>query len=247
MWDAQLTMFADRGWRVIAPHFRGFGVGVAESDPIGTIAVPMGSDPVAISAIDDYAGDVIDLLDHLHITDAVVLGLSMGGYVAFAMQRLASNYIHALVLADTRPQADTPEGASNRVRLAQLARHRVVAAVVDDVMPKLLGETTWHERPAIVSEVRTLGLANSVSGVVGALDAMRTRPDSTDVLATIHLPTLILVGAEDALTPPGEAEAMHKAVTGSTLVVVPDAGHLSSLENADVFNEALAKFLEHRV
>src|SRR5262249_52053653 len=122
MWDAQLTAFADRGWRVIAPHFRGFGGGVAGSGvaapgPLGTTSVPMGSDPVAVSAIDDYAGDVIDLLDHLHITDAVVLGLSMGGYVAFAMLRLASNYIHALVLADTRPQADTPEGASNRVRL----------------------------------------------------------------------------------------------------------------------------------
>jgi len=247
MWDAQLTAFADRGWRVIAPHFRGFGVGVAGSDPIGTTSVPMGSDPVAVSAIDDYAADVIDLLDHLHITDAVVLGLSLGGYVAFAMLRLAPNYLHALVLADTRPQADTPEGASNRVRLAQLARDSGVGAVVDDILPKLVGETTRRERPAIVSNVRTLGLASSVSGVVGALGAMRTRPDSTDVLPTIHVPTLILVGAEDALTPPMDAEAMHKAVTGSSLVVVPDAGHLSSLENADAFNEALAKFLEHRV
>jgi 3-oxoadipate enol-lactonase len=171
----------------------------------------------------------------------------MGGYVAFALLRLAPNYIHALVLADTRPQADTPESASNRVRLAQLARDRGVAAVAGDVIPKLLGATTHRERPAVVSRARELALENSVNGVVGALDAMRTRPDSSDVLASIHVPTLIIVGDEDALTPPDAAEAMHKAIGGSSRVVVPGAGHLSNLEDAAAFNAALAKFLDHQV
>jgi 3-oxoadipate enol-lactonase len=246
MWEGQLTAFADRGWRVIAPHFRGFGQIEPGSNQVATKLQP-GWNQVAVSAIDDYTGDVIDLLDGLHITDAVVLGLSMGGYVALALLRLAPNYIHALVLADTRPQADTPDNAGNRLRLAQLARDQGIAAVVDDVLPKLVGETTRRDRPAVVSKVRSLALANSVSGVIGALDAMRTRPDSTELLASIHLPTLILVGAEDALTPPAVAEAMHNAIGGSTLVVVPGVGHLSSVEDPDAFNHALANFLEHRV
>ncbi len=247
MWERQLAVLADRGWRVIAPHFRGFGNVSPGSDPNGTTSVPLGSDPAAVSAIDDYAADIIDLLDSLHLHDAVVVGLSMGGYVALALLRLAPHYVHALVLADTRPQADTPESASNRVRLAQLARDHGVAAVADDVLPKLIGETTRRDRPAVVSRVRELALENSVSGVVGALDAMRTRPDSTAVLASIHAPTLIIVGDEDALTPPAVSEAMHKAVAGSSLVVVPGAGHLSNLEDADAFNAALAKFLDHQV
>ena len=237
MWEGQLGVFAARGWHVIAPHFRGFGT--MGSDP--------GSDPIAVSAIDDYAGDIIDLLDNLHITDAVVLGLSMGGYVALAMLRLAPNYIHALVLADTRPQADTPESASNRVRLAQLAGDRGVTAVADELVPKLVGETTRRNNPALVTAIRELALSTSVNGVVGALNAMRTRPDSTAVLASIRVPTLIVVGDEDGLTPPAVAEAMHHAIAGSTLTLVPRAGHLSSLEIADVFNDGLAKFLEHRV
>src|SRR6185295_17500733 len=92
MFEPQLA-FADRGWHVIAPQFRGFDDGAA--------------DPPAES-VDDYAGDAIDLLDSLHIHDAVVVGQSLGGYVAFAMLRLAPRYIRGLVLADTRPQADTP-------------------------------------------------------------------------------------------------------------------------------------------
>jgi 3-oxoadipate enol-lactonase len=250
MWESQLAAFADRGWHVIAPHFRGFGdwsPASKGSDPNGTTSVPSGSDPIAVSAIDDYAADVVDLLDSLQIPEAVVAGLSLGGYVAFAMMRLAPRYIHALVLADTRPEADTPEGAANRVRLAQLAREQGVAAVVDELLPKLLGPTTRRDRPAIVDTVRSLAVTNSVDGVVGALHAMKTRPDSTPVLASIHVPTLIVVGDEDGITPPPVAEAMKNAIAGSTLASVPRAGHLSSLENADAFTVALAQFLEHQV
>jgi len=236
MWEPQLAVFAARGWHALAPHFRGFATG---SDP--------GSDPVAVSAIDDYAGDVIDLLDALHMPDAVVVGLSMGGYVALAMMRLAPRYLHGVVLADTRADADTPEGAANRDRMAQLARERGVAAVVDELIPKLLGPATRRDNPAVEAAVRSLAAQNSVSGVVGALHALKTRPDSTPVLASIHVPALIVAGEEDAITPPAVAEGLHKGIAGSTLSIVPRAGHLSSLENTDAFNAALAQFLEHRV
>jgi len=249
MWESQLAALADRGWRVIAPHFRGFEArSQPPAPPAGTEVLRTDPVPTAgVSSVDDYAGDVIDLLDALHVPEAVVVGLSMGGYVALAMMRLAPRYIHALVLADTRPQADTPEGLENRKRMVQLARERGVAAVADEMVPKLVGETTRRERPDVVALVRALTLSSSVDGVIGALEAMKTRPDSTPLLASIHMPTLVIVGDEDGITPPGVAEAMQRAIAGSQLVVVSGAGHLPNLEDPHAFNTALAGFLEHRV
>jgi len=250
MWEPQLAAFAARGWHAIAPHLRGFGEwspASKGSDPTGTTGGTLGSDPVAVSAIDDYAADVIDLLDALHLPDAVVVGLSMGGYVALAMMRLAPRYLHGLVLADTRADADTPEGAANRDRMAQLARDRGVAAVVDELIPKLLGPTTRRDNPAVETTVRSMGAQQSVSSIVGALHALKTRPDSTPVLASIHVPALIVVGDDDLITPPAVADSLQKGIAGSTLSMIPRAGHLSSLENTDAFNAALAQFLEHRV
>jgi 3-oxoadipate enol-lactonase len=247
MWEPQLAAFAARGWRAIAPHFRGFGQLSPGSDPNGTDVVPLGSDPIVVSAIDDYAADVIDLLDTLHIPDAVVVGLSMGGYVALAMMRLAPRYLHGVVLADTRADPDTPEGATNRDRMAQLARERGVGAVVDELIPKLLGSTTRRDSPAVEVTVRSLAAQNSVAGVVGALHALKTRADSTPVLPSIHVPALIAAGEEDVITPPAVAEGLQKGIAGSTLSIIPRAGHLSSLENTTAFNDALVQFLEHRV
>ncbi len=231
MWEGQLAL-AEGGWHVIAPQLRGFDDGAG--------------DPPA-STVDDYAGDVIDLLDALHVKQAVVGGLSMGGYVAFALLRLASRYVQGLILADTRSQADTPEGAAGRARLLQLVQDKGPSAVADDMIPKLIGGTTRGARPAVAEQVRALALASSADAIAGAIRAMMTRPDSTSLLATIHVPTLIVVGEEDTLTPPAASEEMHRAIAGSGLVRIPDAGHLSNLERPDVFNAALAGFLSHRV
>ena len=242
MWEPQLAAFAARGWHTLAPHMRGFG----DWSPASKGSDP-GSDPFADSAIDDYAGDVVDLLDHLHIPDAVVVGLSMGGYVALAMMRLAPRYLSAVVLADTKAEADTPEGAANRDRMSQLAQEKGVAAVVDELQPKLLGDTTRRERPDVVAHVRSIALSAQVPAIVGALHALKTRPDSTPLLASIHVPALNVVGEEDVITPPAVAESMQRAIAGSSLTIVPRAGHLSNLEDTAAFNAALAHFLEHRV
>ena len=186
MWEGQLPLAAG-GWRVIAPQLRGFDGGAG--------------DPPAAS-VDDYAGDVIDLLDALHVKQAVIGGLSMGGYVAFALLRLAARYVQGLVLADTRPQADTPDGVAGRRRLLQVVQDNGPSAVADELIPKLLGETTRGTRPAVVDLVRALAIANSSDAIAGAIRALMTRPDSTPLLASIHVPTLVLVGDEDALTPP---------------------------------------------
>lgn len=231
MWEPQLAL-ADSGWRVVAPHLRGFDGGA--------------SDPPA-SSVDDYAGDVIDLLDGLHVGDAVVGGLSMGGYVAFAIFRHAPRYVRALVLADTRSQADTPEGVAGRQQMLQLLDDRGPSAVADEMIPRLLGDSTRANRPDVVARVRSLVLANSPEPIAGAIRALMTRPDSTPLLPTIHCPVLIVVGDEDTVTPRQLSDQMHRAIAGSELAVIPGAGHLSNLEQPVVFNTMVARFLAHRV
>ena len=231
MWDGQLAL-AEGGWRVIVPQLRGFD-GAADDPPA--------------ASMDDYAGDVIDLLDGLHIHTAVIGGLSLGGYVAFAILRLAGRYVQGLILADTRPQADTPEGVEGRKRLLQLVQEKGPSAVADEMLPKLLGETTRRTRPDVVAQMRSLVLASSADAIAGAIRALMTRPDSTPLLSSIHVPTLIVVGEEDAVTPPAVAEEMHRSIHGSELTVIAGAGHLSNLEQPAGFNAALARFLGHRV
>lgn len=231
MWEPQLSL-ANEGWRIIAPHLRGYAGGTAEAQ---------------VSSVDDYAADVVDLLDALHIEDAVIGGLSMGGYVAFAILRRAPRYVRGLVLADTRSQADTPEGVQGRRRMLALVQEKGPAAVADEMLPKLLGASTRRDDPALVERIRAMILANSVPAIVGGVAALMTRPDSTPLLATIHVPTLIVVGEEDELTPPPLSRSMHEAIAGSELVTIPKAGHMSNMEQPQAFNAALVRFLGHRV
>jgi pimeloyl-ACP methyl ester carboxylesterase len=231
MWEPQLAM-ADRGWRVIAPHLRQFDGGTQE--------------PPAAS-VDDYAGDIVDLLDALQIHQAVIGGLSMGGYVSFALCRHAARYVQGLVIADSRAEADTPEGTAGRRKMLDLVAEKGPPAVAEEMLPKLVGRTTMEKRPDVVERVRALALSSSADAISGAISALMSRPDSTPTLTKIHVPTLIIVGAEDVITPPALSEKMHQAIPGSELVSIPEAGHLSSVERPDAFNNALANFLDHRV
>jgi pimeloyl-ACP methyl ester carboxylesterase len=231
MWEPQRAL-AELGWRLIVPHLRGFDEG-----PAGRSATSM----------DDYAGDIIDLLDSLHVDQAVIGGLSMGGYVTFALLRNAASYFQGLVLADTRPQADTPESVQARQRMQALVRDQGPTAVADEMMPKLLGETTRRQQPDVGERVRAIILANGTETISAALTAMMTRPDSTAMLSSIKLPTLIVVGEEDVITPPGLSVDMQKAISGSELVRIPGAGHMANLEQPAAFNEALSAFLSRRI
>jgi len=115
------------------------------------------------------------------------------------------------------------------------------------MIPKLLGDTTRRTKPAIVERLRALVLANSKETMSGALNALMTRPDSTPLLSSIHCPTLVMVGEEDTVTPRPLSEKMQQAIPGSELVVIPGAGHLSSVEQPMLFNQTVARFLAHRV
>ena len=214
------------GWMLVTPDLRNLG---------------HSSGPPATS-VDDHADDVLALMRHLGIERAVVGGVSMGGYVTFALLRKAPQRCRALVLADTRAEADSEEARAGRVTMRETARRHGLSAVADAMIPKLLG-TTSLASTALPSRVRELILSNAVGGVVDALDALRTRPDSTALLSTISAPAVVLVGEEDAVTPLPMAEAMRSRLANATLAVVPRGGHLANLEQSDAFNDALWAFL----
>jgi 3-oxoadipate enol-lactonase len=231
MWEPQFAL-ADHGWQVIAPHLRGF------DDPTAS--------PAADTTLDDYAGDIIDLLSCLGSGPAVVGGLSMGGYTAFALYRRAPGLFRGLVLADTRAEADSPDARTNRERMMGVARTGGATAIANEMLPKLLGGVTRATMPSVEARVRGLIQSSPPEAIVAALHAMLTRSDATPLLPSIAVPTLVIVGSDDALTPPALSATMAERIPGAELVIVPDAGHLASLEQPGLFNAALVRFL-HRL
>jgi pimeloyl-ACP methyl ester carboxylesterase len=226
LWADELFGLSDR-CRVIAPDLRGFG-----ESPSG----PPWS-------MESFADDVAELMERLDIEKAVIGGLSMGGYVAFDFVRRYSDRVHSLLLADTRSGADSDETRAKRRDLQTLARTAGAVAVADAQMTGMIGATTRESRPDVVQRVHAMLSAAPVEGIVGALEAMMNRPDSTRLLSEIDVPVLIVVGEEDALTPVKESRAMHAAIAGSTLAVIPKAGHVSNIENPVAFNSAMRNFL----
>ncbi len=227
-WEPQVRALGDR-FRLIALDLKGFG----RSD------APAGR---ANYSMDSYARELKAVLDDVGAPQATIVGLSLGGYIAFAFLRLFPEAVDRLVLADTRAEADAPEAIDKRSGQQEQVEHEGTAGLIEAMPNALLGEKTRANKPDVVDELRRL-MDNQPSGYIGALEAMKTRPDSTGDLAGIGVPTLIMVGEEDALTPPEFSRSMHEAVGGSRLVVIPEAGHISNLEAPDAFNGALAEFL----
>lgn len=227
MWAPQLQALGDRH-RLIAPDLPGFGGSDSPADPD---AWRMG----------DYGDAAKALLDFLGIASAVVVGHSMGGYVAFSLIRRYPDRVRALVLQDTRAGADSQETFATREEQQREVRAAGTAALRPRLLQKLLAPKNFGD-PSLESSVLSL-MDHPVSGYVAALEAMKHRPDSTPTLSRIRVPTLVVVGAEDVLTPPSVARAMQAAIPGARLAEVPGAGHLANLEEPEGFNEALASFL----
>lgn len=226
MWRQQLE--GTDGWMRIAPDLRGAG----QSDV-----------PASGYTMTRYADDLVAVLDALGARRAVCCGLSMGGYILFELWRRYPERIRALILCDTKSEADTAEGKRGRDELAATARDAGVGAVAERLVPKLVGRTTRAENPALVETVRTMVQRSPVAGVVGALQAMRDRADATPRLVEVAVPTLIVVGAEDELTPPAVVRPMVDRIPGARYAEIPGAGHLAPLERPGPFNSAVAEFL----
>lgn len=224
MWSDQAPTVADR--TVLAPDFPGFG-----------------SRPAGPSSLDEFADVVLADMDAAGVERAVVVGLSMGGYVAFRIHAKRPDRIAALFLADTRAGPDDEAGRKRRADQAERVRREGVAWLADAMIPGMLGERTRSERPEVVERVRSLVSGADPEGVARALLAMRDRPDSRPQLEQMDFPVVAAVGEEDTLTPPAEAQAIVDGVPHGKFVAIPGAGHLSNLEEPTRFNAALGAFL----
>ena len=225
IWERQLETFGDR-FRVIAPDLPGFGRSASDQK----------------FTIKSLAEDVHQLLKQIGALPCALGGLSMGGYVALAFAKLCPRDLNALILIDTRAEGDTAEGKEKRNKMIELARGQGSRAVADQMFPNMV--TAAHGAdPSVGGKLRTIMEACPPRTIEHALLAMRDRPDFTSDLPSIGVPTLILVGANDAITPPPMAQAMHKAISRSKLVEIPDAGHMTPMEQPDAVNRAIRDFL----
>jgi pimeloyl-ACP methyl ester carboxylesterase len=164
--------------------------------------------------------------------------------VAFEICRRHPERVAGLILAATKATADPDAAKAARDESARVAAAEGAGPIVAGMLPKMLAPQTYEEEPDLVEFLQDLMLATSAEGMVGALAAMRDRPDSTPDLPGLAVPTLVIHGEDDQLIPPAEAQAMAAAIPEAELVIVPGAGHMVNLEQPAVFNEAVRGFLE---
>ncbi len=216
------------GWRSVVPDLRGFG----DSDA-----------PDVGYSMATYARDMIALLDLLEIRRVVLCGLSLGGYVAFEILRQARERVHGLVLLNTRATADGPEARQSRDQLGAEVRERGIDAAVEALLPSLLGPTA-RNHPAMEEAIRGMIEQTAPAGLLGGLLALRDRPDSTGMLGSLRdLPTLVIGGADDPITPPAVIEDLAAAIPGAACRIVGKAGHLTPVENPGETGAVLREFL----
>ncbi|BCL80311.1 alpha/beta hydrolase [Ktedonobacteria bacterium brp13] len=231
MWEGQIAaLLREQRYRLVAPDWRGFGEsGIVEGTP---------------STMDLFARDIAGLMDALGMRQAVLCGLSMGGYAAMAFYRQHPERVSGLILADTRPNADNEEGRANREQLAQVAEREGPDAVADRQLPRLLAAETRKHHPEVEARVRSMIATATPYGIAAASRGMAQRQDSTALLAHITCPTLVIVGAEDGLTPPAVAHAYAGQIPGAQLAQIAHAGHLSNLEQPEAFYTVVSNFLQ---
>jgi pimeloyl-ACP methyl ester carboxylesterase len=227
MWLAQREGLA-KVCRVITPDLRGFGGSrLGEDEP----------------SLDLMADDVARLLDEEGIDRAVVGGLSMGGYVTMAFCRRHPDRVLGVILADTKASQDPPPAQENRERIARAVLSGGSEVLVSEVLPALIGPTTRERRAMVFGRVKGLVQSAPPGAVAWAQRAMAARPDSFGTLSALKVPVLVIVGEEDELSPPADAEAMAEAVPEGKVEVIPKAGHLSAVEQPEAFNAAVTEFL----
>ncbi len=225
MWSAQLPVIRKAGFTPIAIDAPGFG----RSELSGQV-----------SDMDLLADNAFTLWQRLELPPAVVMGLSMGGYAALRLSERHPEMLRALVLADTRTEADTPEALSNRYQTAKSVLTQGSSLLLETLVPKLLANSNAELKKQVADMISEA----SPEAIAAALRGMAIRPDSSRQLPAINVPTLVVVGAEDQLTPPSNAKALVQAIKQAKLGLIPNAGHLSNMENPQAFNKELSNFLD---
>lgn len=228
VWMAAANGLASR-YRVLLPDLRGHGESGSGEGP---------------ATMEKHAADVLRVCTDAGVTKAVFAGNSIGGYILFEFWRKYRERMKALVLCDTRAQADTAEGRAARLKSVEEVERQGPEQFVEANLQKLLGETTRHNRPDIVDAARAMMRKMKVAGIAAVQRGMAERPDSVGTLASIDVPTLVMVGEEDTVTPRSDAELMQRQIRGSQMVVVPKAGHYAPLEQPGAVLEVMREFLK---
>ena len=230
VWETQVAELS-REVRVIAPDLRGFGES-ASAEPF---------------TLEDLADDVHALLGEIGALPAVIGGLSMGGYVALAYAKKYPKDLRGLALIDTKADADTTEGKQGRDKMIALVREKGSAAIADEMMPKMLAPGAAEQQPAVAKQLRAIMESCPPFTIAHALAALRDRPDHACNLPSIPVPTLVIVGEHDALTPPEKSQAIAKETPNAQLVTIRGAGHMSPMEQPQQVNDALRRFVKSLV
>jgi pimeloyl-ACP methyl ester carboxylesterase len=225
MWLPTAKVLSAKGYRVILPDLRGHG-----KSPPGQ----------GVATMQDMARDVAELLERIGAKPGVVVGFSMGGYVALQMGLREREHVRALALVDTRAEADTPEAKAGRAATIQAVREKGMQALVDGMVPKILHP---ESPPSVKALVQLMMMDNKPEGAIAALEGMRDRPDMRGKLAQMQLPCLVAVGEDDQITPPDSGSRMAQAFRGSDFELIPKAGHMAPLENSEKFHKVLLEWL----
>lgn len=228
MWQPQVDLFSCEGWRVVAPDLRGYG----------ETTVVAGT-----TTLDVFAHDLVALLDWLGIDRAVIGGLSMGGQIVMEFSRLFPQRMRGLMLADTFAEAETAAGKTARREAADRLLREGMSPYAEEVLPKMVAPANIEAMPAVAEHVLRMMRGTDPAGAAAALRGRAERPDYLELLSTLEVPALVVVGTEDSFTPVRDAETMHARLHDSTLVVIEGAGHMPNLERAAEFNAALRRFL----
>jgi 3-oxoadipate enol-lactonase len=228
MWSANTKALTDAGFRVILPDLRGFGEHESHAET---------------NLMDDMATDVAELLDKLGIEQAIIGGLSMGGYVTFALYRMFPERFAAVLLFDTMAAADTEEKRTKRFEVIEKVTVNGSIALVENFLPNLTGDLTKANNPGLIKDLEERVLSVSPEAASAALRGMADRPDSTGLLGKIGVPACLIFGEDDKITNLQAAESMKGAIRDSKLYVLKDSGHLSNMEQPAQFNAALINFV----
>ncbi len=231
MWTEQIRELSPR-YRLIAPDLRGFG---RSQGTDGTVTM------------EQFADDLEAMLQALEITEPIILcGLSMGGYIAWQFAKAYPQRLRGLILCDTKAAADDEAAVANRHRVADDVLENGTEPLARAMPQKLFAKSTLDARPHVVEAVREMIRRASPIGVAAASRGMAERPDMTDFLSDIQVPTLLVCGAEDGITPPGEMQQIAALIDGSTCEVIEEAGHMAPMENPHAVNGVIERFL-HRL
>ncbi|QVL34575.1 alpha/beta hydrolase [Telmatocola sphagniphila] len=232
MWFYQLEDLS-RDFRVIAPDLPGFG----NSD-----------DPTSAATVDVTADLIADFLDVIDVKGTINLcGISMGGYIALAFARRQPQRLHTLILVDTKAEADDEKALANRTKMAELAREQGPSAVISTMLPNLLGKSTQEENKMVVDKIQAIGKRQKTSAIVRGLQMLRERPDANPELSRITVPTLVMVGDQDVITPQHCSQNLVDKIELAKLDLIPNAGHLCPVEAPQDFNAAIREFLKRRL